>query len=739
MKSTRITGLHLLDVSGRIGELERLGWLSAADAELLRLGRHLQTSARADRVVENVVGVFGLPFAIAPNFIVNGRDTLVPMVVEEPSIVAGTSNAARLARTTGGFVSECPESLLAGQVHVTDVLDIDAAIASVRETKAQLLAEADAVHPRLAGRGGGVRDIEFRPLALPDGSNAIAVHVLVDTCDAMGANLVNTICESIAPAVAARCGGRAVLSILSNLADRSIVTARVRYRLADLARAGLAAEVVRDGIMRASEIACADVYRAATHNKGVMNGIDALALATGNDWRALEAGAHAYAALDGAYRPLATWSVDSGGDLVGELRMPIKVGIIGGTVAANPAAGLALRIAGVASARELAELMGAVGLAQNFAALRALAAGGIQAGHMKLHARSVAAAVGTPAGLFDEVVGELVAGGEIKAEQAGQILAARLASVPAGASTAAGKVILLGEHAVVYGRHALAVPVPGAVAAAVTPTDGASRVVIPEWGVNSALEPDDASGIGPAVLAIRRELGIAEGHFVVHVSSSLPRGMGLGSSAALAVAVTRAFGDALGLGLDDAAVNAVAFECEKLAHGTPSGIDNTIATFGRPVLFLRDGELEATTLAIDEALPIVVACASRAGVTREMVAGVRVRREHNARHYEAIFDEIDSLSVEGADALATADFDRLGRLMNICHGLLSALEVTTPELDAMVGLARAAGAAGAKLTGAGGGGSIVALCPGKTGTVRSALAAAGFRTPLFADTARAGH
>jgi hydroxymethylglutaryl-CoA reductase len=283
------------------------------------------------------------------------------------------------------------------------------------------------------------------------------------------------------------------------------------------------------------------------------------------------------------------------------------------------------------------------------------------------------------------------------------------------------------------------VPVPGAVAATVIPTEATSRIVIPEWGVDAAIEPGDASGVGPAVLAIRRELGIAEGDFVVRVSSSLPRGMGLGSSAALAVAVTRAFGDALGLGLDDEAVSAVAFECEKLAHGTPSGIDNTIATFGEPLLFRRDGELESKSLAIDAPLPFVVACASRAGVTREMVAGVRARREQNTAHYEAIFDEIDSLSVEGADALAAADFGRLGRLMNICHGLLAALEVSTPELDAMVGLARAAGAVGAKLTGGGGGGSIVVLCPGKTGEVRSALAAAGFRTPLLADTAEPGH
>ncbi len=734
MKNSRISRLHRLGVPGRIDELERLGWLSRTDAELLRLGRHVLTSARADRIVENVIGVFGLPLAIAPNFVVNGRSTLVPMVVEEPSIVAGASNAARLAAATGGFVSECPESLLAGQIHVTDIADVDAAIARLAKVRAELVAQADAVHPRLAARGGGVRDIEFRPLALPDGGSAIVLHVLVDTCDAMGANLVDAICESLAPSVVARCGGRAALCILSNFTDRSLVTARVRYRLADLAAAGLAGEAVRDGIVLASELARADPYRAATHNKGVMNGIDAVAIATGNDWRALEAGAHAWAARDGGYRPFGTWSVDASGDLAGELRVPIKVGTVGGTTAANPAVGLALRIADIGSARELAELMGAVGLAQNFAALRALTAGGIQAGHMKLHARSVAAAVDTPAEWFEDVVGELVADGEIKAERAREILAARQAAVPPDASVAAGKVILLGEHAVVYGRHALAVAIPSAVAAAVTATEGDSRIVLPEWGIDSAIRPDDATGIGPAVLAVWRELGIERGDFVIRVSSSLPRGMGLGSSAALAVAVTRAFGAALDLALDDETVNAVAFECEKLAHGTPSGIDNTIATFGKPVLFQRDGEPRTTSLAVADALPIVVACASRAGVTRDMVEGVRARRARCTAHYDAIFDEIDALAAEGADALQAGDFARLGAHMNICHGLLAALEVSTPELDGMVALARAAGAAGAKLTGAGGGGSIVALCPGRTSEVAAALEAAGFRTLMLADT-----
>jgi hydroxymethylglutaryl-CoA reductase len=381
VNDSQISGLYRLDIGRRIDRLAERGLLSPADAAALREGRHVLLPPQADKVIENVIGVFGLPFAIAPNFIVNGIDRLAPMVVEEPSIVAGLSFAAALARRSGGFHAHCDESLLAGQVHLTDVAD---------------------------ARGGGVRDIEVRRLSLPGGDTALAVHLLVDTRDAMGANLVNTICEAVAPRIAEICGGKVAMRILSNLADRSIVTARVSYATAQLAVDDLDGETVRDAIVMASDIAAADPYRAATHNKGIMNGIDAVAIATGNDWRAIEAGAHAYASIDGNYRPLARWRVGDDGELVGEIRIPLKLGIVGGTVAANPAAALGLRIAGVNSATELAELMASVGLAQNFAALRALATSGIQKGHMRLHARSVVAAAGVRGDRFDEVVERLV-------------------------------------------------------------------------------------------------------------------------------------------------------------------------------------------------------------------------------------------------------------------------------------------------------------------------------------------
>ena len=689
MSNSRIPGLYRLGVDERIDELQSLGWLAEADAVALRQGRCVLSPVVADRMIENVIATFGLPLAIAPNFLVNGRDYVVPLAVEEPSIVAALSGAARMARASGGFDTECEESLLTGQVHLANLADMKAGIAAILGSKDKLLASANEVHPRLVARGGGVRDLEVHELALPDGERTIVVHLLVDTCDAMGANLVNTICEAVAPELVALSGGTVAMSILSNLADRSLVTARVRYPLAELAKSDEQAATVRDAIVRADQIAHADPNRAATHNKGIMNGIDSLAIATGNDWRAIEAGAHAYAASDGQYRSLTRWYVHESGDLYGEIRLPLKVGVVGGTIAANPAAALGMRIAGVESATELAGLMAAVGLAQNFAAIRALVTTGIQEGHMRLHARSAAAAT---------------------------------LAVDPGTATAAGKVILLGEHAVVYGKHAVALPICDAVTAQVTRDNPQSTF---------------PAGFDDGIAIIARELGVDIDGVGIAVQSKIPRAMGLGSSAAIAVAIIRGFNDAFELGIDNERINAIAFECERLAHGTPSGVDNTIATYAHPMLFRRGEELEFSSIELSEPAPIVIAFGGATGMTIEQVAGVRARREKNAAHYDAIFSEIDAISCAGAEALAAADYAQLGALMNICHGLLNAIEVSTPELEDMVSIARASGAAGAKLTGAGGGGSIVAICPGTQDAVAAALVAAGFET-MTLDGAREG-
>jgi len=731
VNDSRLSGLYKLSVAERIEALANQGWLSPDDAEMLHDGRYVLSSNAADKIIENVLGVFGLPFAIAPNFLVNNRDFIVPLVVEEPSIVAALSGAARLARGNGGFRAQCDESLLAGQVHITGVANTDAALQALATEKEALLERANQVHPRLSQRGGGVRDIDVRLLNLPDGAPLIVVHLLVDTVDAMGANLVNTICESVAPTIAALCNGKVSLRILSNLTDRSVVTAHVRYTPDDLAGGGFDGSVVRDAIVMASNIARSDPYRAATHNKGVMNGVDALAIATGNDWRAIEAGAHAYAATSGQYLPLTQWTATTDGDLIGEISVPLKVGTVGGTLEANSAAALGVALTGARSAHELALLMAAVGLAQNFAALRALASSGIQEGHMKLHARSVVAAVGTPDEYFDDVVTGLVESGEIKRWKAQEILD-RLSAPdiesqqPNG--TAAGKVILFGEHAVVYGRRALALPIPDAVRVTTAPSNSVMSLTIPSWGVSGTVDLDNPGGLDAAVALILQQLDINNATFSISVNTRLPKAMGLGSSAAIAVALTRALSDVMNLDVDNKRINEIAFECEKLAHGTPSGVDNSISTYAKPMLFSNDGSLQIEPLALQEVPPIVIACSNEAGLTSEQVAGVRARYERATGSYESLFNEIDQISVTGAKLLQAQDYSELGVAMNVCHGLLNAIEVSTPELERMVTLARRAGAAGAKLTGAGGGGSIVALCPGTIDGVQGTMRRAGYRT-----------
>ncbi|MDJ0939799.1 MAG: hydroxymethylglutaryl-CoA reductase, degradative, partial [Woeseiaceae bacterium] len=670
------------------------------------------------------------PLAVAPNFIVDGRECIVPLAVEEPSIVAALSSAARLARAAGGFDTECDESLLIGQVHLSGMDDAATAMAAINDARGTLMEAADAVHPRLVRRGGGVRDLEVRQVDTRDHGAVVVVHLLVDTRDAMGANLVNTMCEALAPELAALSGGQVALRILSNLVDRSLVTATVRYPLEQLANDPAEATAARDAIVLANDIAMADPYRAATHNKGIMNGIDAVAIATGNDWRAIEAGAHAYAAIDGSYRALTEWRVGDNGDLVGRLRLPLKVATVGGTLDLNAAASLGLRITGVQSATGLARIMAAVGLAQNFSAIRALATSGIQHGHMRLHARSVAASVGTPDAIFEDVVSELIESGDIKDWKAREILAARQTDEDRdSAASSAGKVILLGEHAVVYGKHALALPVADAMRAIVE-RDRSPTITIPDWGIHQPvdLDAEPGQGLDAAVALIRRELGIGDAQFALSVRSRLPRAMGLGSSAALAVAIVRALAKAYGLEFDDERTNAIAFECERLAHGTPSGVDNTLATYAKPMLFRRGESLEIRDVELSSPPPIIVACSKTRGMTVDQVEGVRARREVSGGHYDALFERMDEISLEGSEALRKGNYERLGALMDICQGLLNAIGVSTPELERMVTIARGAGALGAKLTGAGGGGSMIALAPGRMDDVEAALSAAGFET-----------
>jgi hydroxymethylglutaryl-CoA reductase len=382
--SSRLSGFYKLSIDARVQTIAQWADLSEDEIVTLRQGLSL---AQGDKMIENVSALYALPLGIAVNFLVNGRDLLVPMVIEEPSVVAGASFAARLARAGGGFQTASDEAIMIGQMQVLDVPDMDAAHTALLAAKERLLAIANQVDPVIVSRHGSARDLEARMIPDSPVGPQFVVHLLYDCRDAMGANMVNTACEALSPLIEEVTGGRVNLRILSNLADHRLARARCIIPAAALTTDEFAGSRTVDRIVEAYALAAVDPYRAATHNKGIMNGVDALVLATGNDWRAIEAGAHAYAARDGRYRSLSVWEKDGNGDLIGRLEMPMALGIVGGATRVHPLARLALRILGVKTARELAEVAVALGLAQNLAALRALATEGIQRGHMALHAR----------------------------------------------------------------------------------------------------------------------------------------------------------------------------------------------------------------------------------------------------------------------------------------------------------------------------------------------------------------
>lgn len=420
-KSARLSGFYRLGLQERMNLLRQFADLTEEEAAALS-GKAGLGPAQADHMIENVVGVFGLPLGIATNFTINGRDVLIPMAIEEPSVVAGASLAARLVRDGGGFKTSSDEPLMIGQIQVLDVSDPWSARFELLAARERILALANQQDPVIVKLGGGARDLEVRIIETSPVGPMLAVHLIYDTRDAMGANTVNTALEAVAPLVAEISGGRTLLRILSNLADRRRARAKGVVPAASLAHGRFSGKDVARGIVEAAAFATADPYRAATHNKGIMNGIDAVVIATGNDWRAVEAGAHAYAARSGRYTALSTWQLDDAGNVVGTLELPMAVGIVGGATRVHPAAKAALKLLGVKTARELAEIIAAVGLAQNLAALRALVSEGIQRGHMKLHAQQVAIAAGAEGDMVERVVQGMLDAKVVRLDKAEAIL-----------------------------------------------------------------------------------------------------------------------------------------------------------------------------------------------------------------------------------------------------------------------------------------------------------------------------
>lgn len=412
--TSELPGFYKLTVRERLEAVRKFANLTVEEEALLQQSCALPLD-QADRMIENVVGFMPLPFGVAVNFLINNRDYLIPMVIEETSVVAAASHAAKLARSRGGFITSSTGPYMIGQIQVVGVADPYGARMAILSGKKEILDRANEQDPVLVSLGGGAKDVEVKVIETHVGLMVI-VELTVDCRDAMGANAVNTMAEAVAPVIERITGGKVYLRIISNLATKRIARARVV-----VAKEELGKEVV-DGIVNAYAFAAADPYRCATHNKGVMNGVIAVALATGNDTRALEAGAHAYAARTGFYSPLTVWEKNSDGDLVGTIELPMAVGLVGGVTAIHPVAKVAVKILGVKTATELGEVMAAVGLAQNLAALRALASEGIQRGHMGLHARNLAVMAGAKGDMIDLVAERMIREKALKFHRAKELV-----------------------------------------------------------------------------------------------------------------------------------------------------------------------------------------------------------------------------------------------------------------------------------------------------------------------------
>ena len=716
MDKSRIPNFYKMPINERLDAVYERGLISKKDYKLLKNQQQQLDINSADKMIENVIGVMGMPIGLGLNFLINDKEYVIPMAVEEPSIVAALSAAAKISRSGGGFKTECTDPILTGQIQVVAIKNLEQARNDLLSRKQEIIDLANSFHPRMVARGGGAIDFSIKtyPMESFEGE-MLVLNINVNTQDAMGANLVNGMCEGIAPLIESITEGKVFLRILSNLTDQSIAKGTMRIPLKCLSKEGYDPEQIRDGIIIASDFAKADPYRASTHNKGIMNGIDAVALATGNDWRAIEAGAHAYASRHGRYSSLSEWKKDKNGDLIGTIEIPLKVGIVGAPIESNPAVALNLRIMNLDSATELSGVMAAVGLAQNFSALKALSTDGIQKGHMTLHARNVVKAADAPHEIFDDVLEELLVSGEIKVWKAREIVQNLIKKEPIVTdefdAVTPGKVILLGEHSVVYGRHAIAIPVPLNIRVKIEDADDGVLLMIPSWGVEYYLDkkPEERQSFEKPAALILEKMNLSNVGMKIEVFSDVPRGMGLGGSAVLAVSIIKALNHHYKMGLSEQEINEMAYESEKIAHGNPSGIDNTIATYGYPLIYRKGEKTLKERLQIKEPLDLVLAFSKSEGLTAKTVAHVRTQWKSNQEMYEGVFDDIDAIVLNGIQAIQENDLKKLGELMNFNQGLLNTLQVSTPELERMIYIARDAGAFGAKLTGGGGGGAIIAV------------------------------
>ena len=720
-KTSRIPRFYRLSVEQRLAYLARSFGLSNGQIAELRNGQSLRIR-HAVNMVENAVGVFGLPLGLGLNFLVDGKEHLVPMAIEEASIIAAASKAALMIRKAGGFTTDVGDPVMIGQIQVLDVADPEAAAQLLIDNKQRILDRANEPNERMVRRGGGAFDIETRILTDErDGTRMLVVHLLIDVREAMGANAVNYSCEAAGSLVAEICGGSINLRIVSNYADRRLARASFSLPFELLASGELSGEQVARRMVEAGRMARIDPYRAATHNKGIMNGIDAAAIALGQDWRAIEAGGHAYAARSGQYRGLTEYEIIDN-ELHGSIELPLQVGWVGGAVNSHPGVKVLRRVSGVEKASELASLLAAVGLGQNFAACLALSTDGIQKGHMALHARSVAISVGVPSQDVEAVAQQLIRLGEVKVATAERVFRelqeSRLSEGETGAmpieTWAPGKVVLFGEHATVYGQPGITASIDVKLTCRILHDPAGPRFLQPEFRqVFEMPESDlDIRLFSQVVDEALATYGLQQAPIAIAIESELVPGMGLGSSAACSVALCTALRRYAGMDYQRRLDNSLFEEVQKLEsiyHGSPSGMDAATVLNGGVLWFRSGPPRETLSIRVPVQATGIICIVEPGARTIELVQQVRHSREMNQHHVDSILAQIGEITARAGAALGCGNLLEVGSLMNENHELLASLGVSTEELDNAVELLRSMGAYGAKLTGAGGGGAVIAL------------------------------
>lgn len=721
LKTSRIPGFYRLPVEQRLAYLARSMNLTEEQIAQLRDGNALRAE-HAVNMVENAIGVFGMPLGLGLNFLVDGNEYLVPMAIEEASIIAAASKAALIIRQGGGFRTEVTDPVMIGQIQVLDLEDTGRAADILLQNKEKVIEQANLANPRMQKRGGGVFDIEIRNIEGVDGiGRMLIVHLLFDVREAMGANAVNYACEAVGPIIEELTGGRVNLRILSNLADRRIARAEFSIPYNLLETKEFRGRQAAERVVEAAGLAYVDPYRAATHNKGIFNGICAAALALGQDWRAIEAGGHAYAARDGQYRALTRYHIDSD-RLKGKIELPLQVGWVGGAVNSHPGVKLLRSISGVRNCSELARLLAAVGLGQNFSALLALGTVGIQKGHMALHARSVAISVGVPPEDVEEVAQLMIKRGEVKVSAAEEIyrdiqMKPRMKEtddyLPVETS-APGKVVLFGEHATVYNYPGISATINARLKLKIRRDPDGPRFLSPHFKQPFPVPESDQDIrlFSKAVDEALEMYNLLNEQIAISIESDLIPGMGLGSSAAFSVALCSGLRKYKQMELPKKWDNNLFHDVQKLEsifHGHPSGMDAATVLSGGVLWFRKGPPKELLPIRMPSPLSGVVCIVEPGARTIELVEKVQQSRERNPQRFDTIMEDIGNLTVDAGIALGTGDSAEAGNLMFRNHELLARLGVSTPGLDRAVELLLDHGVLGAKLTGSGGGGAVIAL------------------------------